>query len=252
MLGRVPETRIALIEKIAAATRRRADHKHAERALTFVRAYYRGVAEEDLAARDPAQLAAAALAHLEFGSRRPPEEARVRVFNPDPERDGFRSPHSVVVLVTDDMPFLVDSLGIVFSEMALAVHLIVHPVLPMRRDSQGRLIDVQPQGEGGSQPESWQLYEIDRQSDPHRLTELEHRLQVALTDTRAAVTDFRAMREQVRSLVAELAAKPPPLRAEEIDEARSLFEWMEAQHFVFLGYRHYRLERGRSEDQLIP
>ncbi|MGQ0834869.1 MAG: NAD-glutamate dehydrogenase [Gammaproteobacteria bacterium] len=252
MLGQVPETRLALIERIAGAARRRAGARNAERAARFVRAYYRGVADEDLAAREPGDLAAAALAHLEFGVKRPPNSARVRVFNPDAGDDGFRSPHTVVVLITDDMPFLVDSLGIVFGEMAVAVHLIVHPVLAMQRDARGRMVDVKTQGDETTQPESWQLYEIDRQIDFNRIAELERRLQSALVDVRAAVADFPQMRQRGRALVSELASKPPPLRAAEVDEARALLDWMEGRHFVFLGYRHYRLERGRSEDRLIP
>jgi glutamate dehydrogenase len=251
MLGQVPESRLQLIERIVAAVRRRTSGRDTERAVRFVRAYYRGVADEDLAARDPSDLAAAALTHLEFGSKRAPESALVRVFNPDPERDGFRSPHTVVIIVTDDMPFLVDSLSMVYGDLSAGVHVIVHPVLPAKRDARGRLTVAGGDNDEGAHPESWQLYEIDRQ-EPHRLAELERRLQSALADVRVAVADFPAMRERVRALVSELASEPPPLRIAEIDEARSLLDWMEGQHFVFLGYRHYRLERGRSIDKLIP
>ncbi|HKZ75020.1 MAG TPA: hypothetical protein VJ011_13200, partial [Steroidobacteraceae bacterium] len=252
MLGQVPETRLALIERIVAAAKRRVGARNGERAARFLRAYYRGVADEDLAARGPPDLAGAALTHLDFGLKREPDSARVRVFNPDPEREGFRSPHTVVQVVTDDMPFLVDSLGIVFGQMAVSVHLIVHPVLAVRRDGRGNIVDVRSEANEGSRAESWQLYEIDRQIDSNRLAELERRLQLALTDVRAAVTDFPAMRQRVRALASELASEPPPLRVAEVEEARSLLDWMQDQHFVFLGYRHYTLERGSTEDRLIP
>jgi len=139
---------------------------------------FRGVGEEDLAERTPGLLARVALNHFEFGSKRTPGQSLVRVFNPDPERDGFDSPHTLVMAVTDDMPFLVDSLSIVFKRAELAVHLIVHPVLDVRRDGRGRIVEAGANGNGNGngthtpqRSESWQLYEIDRQNDPAQIEE---------------------------------------------------------------------------------
>src|ERR1700720_2519439 len=105
----------------------------------LLRTYFRGVAEEDLAAREPGQLARAARAHLALATRRAPGRTLVRVFNPDPGVDGFESTHTFVLTVTDDMPFLVDSIAMALGRAELAVHLIVHPVLRVRRDGRGRL-----------------------------------------------------------------------------------------------------------------
>ena len=60
------------------------------------------------------------------------------------------------------------------------------------------------------------------------------------------------MRERARGLVSSLAQDPPPLPADELSEARHLLAWMEERHFVFLGYRYYRLERGATQDRLQP
>jgi len=250
LLHSIPAARIALIERIAraagsAAPRNEVRHR-------FLRAYFHGVAEEDLAERAPRQLARAALAHLAFGARRPPGRSLVRVFNPDARRDGFESPHTLVLSVTDDMPFLVDSLSMAFSRAGLAVHLIVHPVLQVRRDRRGTLLDIGANGAHAAHPESWQLYEIDRVTDAAQLENLEHDLEATLADVRAAVSDWRAMRERVREIITRLESAPPPLPATEVTEAAHLLDWMEGRHFVFLGYRHYRLVRGRSEDQLVP
>ena len=66
MLGKIPAARLALIEKIVAHAARTLPAR-ARTGRRFVRAFFRGVAEEDLRAHAPADLAAAALAHLEFG-----------------------------------------------------------------------------------------------------------------------------------------------------------------------------------------
>ena len=250
LLRSIPAARVALIERIARAAA--GSGRRDELPQRFLRAYFRGVADEDLAERTPRQLAKAALAHLAFAARRAPGRSLVRVFNPDPHREGFESDHTLVLTVTDDMPFLVDSLGMAFNRAELAVHLIVHPVLQARRDRRGHLIDIGANGAQAVHPESWQLYEIDRVSDPAQIERLQRDLEVTLADVRLTVTDWTAMRERVREIITRLETDPPPLPAADVSEAAHLLDWMEGRHFVFLGYRHYQLERGRSEDRLVP
>ena len=250
LLRSIPAARVALIERIARAARGRGGRNDLRQ--RFLRSYFHGVAEEDLAEHAPGLLAQAALAHLTFGTRRQPGRSLVRVFNPAAAADGFESPHTLVLTVTDDMPFLVDSLGMALSRAELAVHLIVHPVLQVRRDARGRLLDIGTNGAHAAHPESWQLYEIDRVTDGAQLEKLRRELESTLADVRSAVIDFMPMRERVREIIARLDTDPPPLPAAEVSEARHLLDWMEGRHFVFLGYRHYRLERGRSEDRLVP
>jgi glutamate dehydrogenase len=250
LLHSIPAARLTLIERITRAAGRR----RARTRLTqgFLRTYFRGVAEDDLAAREPAHLARAALAHLALAERRAPGTSLVRVFNPDPGLDGFESAHTFVLTVTDDMPFLVDSIGMALGRVESAIHLIVHPVLQVRRDGRGRLIDIGANGKHPAHAESWQLFEIDHIAEPARLQALQHDLEATLADVRICVTDWAAMRARMRAIISALQNDPPALPATEVSEARHLLEWMEAQHFVFLGYRRYRLVRGRSEDRLVP
>jgi glutamate dehydrogenase len=250
LLRSIPAARVALIERIARAAGGRTARNELQQ--RFLRSYFHGVDEEDLAAHPPGLLAKAALAHLAFGARRAPGRALVRIFNPVAGEDGFESPHTLVLTVTDDMPFLVDSLGMALVRAELAVHLIVHPVLQVRRDGRGRLTDIGANGSQAAHAESWQLYEIDRVTEPQQLERLRRTLESTLADVRAVVKDFMPMRERVREIIARLETDPPPLPAAEVSEARHLLDWMEGRHFVFLGYRHYRLERGRSEDRLVP
>ena len=248
LLRSIPAARIALIERIARAGGGGWRNELRQR---FLRAYFHGVGEEDLAERTPRHLARAALAHLAFGKRRPQQRSLVRVFNPDPRRDGFESAHTLVLSVTDDMPFLVDSLSMAIGRAGLAVHLIVHPVLQVRRDRRGTLLDIGANGAHATHPESWQLYEIDRVTDATQIAGLQRDLETTLADVRVAVSDWRAMRERVREIITRLESDPPPLPPSDVTEAAHLLDWMEGRHFVFLGYRHYRLKRGRGEDELV-
>jgi glutamate dehydrogenase len=252
MLGEVPASRLKLIERIVDAARASTRKRLPTASRDFLRNYYRGVAEGDLAARAPAYLAAAALSHLRFGSVRPHGRPLVRIFNPAAPQDGFVSEHTLVNVVADDMPFLVDSLGIVFSQAGIGVHLIVHPVFAVERNARGRLRSVQPVSDGAKRWESWQLFEIDRQLDAAHLRELEQRLLATLGDVRVVVSDWRSMRERARALAAELGTASAPAVRAQARQARELLEWMADNHFTFLGYRYYHLRRGRTRDRLVP
>ena len=251
MLGKVPASRMRLIEAIVRAARRQLGGRERAVRTSFLRRYYRGVADEDLVARDVADLAGAALAHY-AGGRARGGRPWVRVFNPEPGRDGFRCPHTVVMIACDDAPFLVDSMGMAINQAGLAVHLIVHPVIEVVRDRAGRLAAIAEPGTHGARAESWQLLEIDRETDTGRLAALEKHILSALDDVRVAVADWGKMRARAQELASRIATDPPPLQSSELLEGRALLEWMIDNHFTFLGVRFYRLTRGSRTDHLVP
>jgi len=250
MLGKIPAARLALIEKIVAHALKNVPR--ARRALTreFLAAFFRGVAEEDLRAHRPAELATAALAHLEFGRRRVGNRVLVDIAPPLNADAPTAAHRSLLRVVSPDMPFLVDSIGIVFSQLNIAVHLIVHPVLAVRRDARGNLKAVGVD-RSAAHLESWQMFEIDRPGDAAQARELERRVRASLEDVRRAVTDFRAMLERSRAVANELERASLPMPKSHSSEARALLAWMHDGHFVYLGYRYYRLKRGRSRDALV-
>src|SRR6185295_17553209 len=94
--------------------------------------------------------------------------------------------------------------------------------------------------------ESWQMFEIDRPADDAQARELERRVRSSLEDVRRAVSDFPAMLERSRAVANELDRASLPMPKSHASEARALLSWMHDGHFVFLGYRYYRLRRGRS------
>ena len=253
MLGRIPPARQAIIDRIAARARRKRRKGLPVAPDRLARYFYHGVSELDLVQRTPEDLAGAALAVLELGLARRGGRSLVRVFNPDPERDGFASPHTVIMVVTDDKPFLVDSLGMVCTQTGLAVHLLAHPVLSVVRDRRGRLksvyLDDPPPG---TKFESWQMIEIDREPDPARLALIEASIRRSLEDVRAATGDWRRMRAKAADAAAALGGARPRGHGSEVREAKALLEWMEDNHFTFLGYREYRLRRGPRKDRLVP
>src|SRR5665647_2630471 len=113
----------------------------AERLADFVAAYFDNTDPGEIQARGPAILFAMANAHWRLlESTHARQDAKIRVFNPTLAEDGFASEHTVVQIVHDDMPFLVDSVTMAVNRSGRTAHWIVHPLLPVQRDGQGRLV----------------------------------------------------------------------------------------------------------------
>src|ERR1700724_4640705 len=125
----------------------------------FLKPYYANVDAVDLAAREPAELAGTALSHLMFARQRR-KSALVRVFNPTLREHGFTSPHTVIEMVNDDMPFLVDSINLSLTQRGLTLHFLTHPIFAVARDRAGTLLSLRERGEasrGKEQPAAGEL-----------------------------------------------------------------------------------------------
>ena len=234
----------------------RADHGGGEGVEEFLKAYYRHVATEDLLARAPEDLLGAALAHRELAAHRPVGTANIAVSNPEVDQEGWTSGHTVVQVVTDDMPFLVDSVSSELQRMGRGVHLVVHPTMVVRRDAAGDLQELllepgAPDGVFGEVRESWMHLEVDRTGDAGSRGEIAEALRGVLANVREAVEDWPKMKATCAQLAEDLGAHPPHgIPQAEVEQARGLLDWLADDHFTFLGYREYALHRGEGSDRL--
>jgi len=153
-----------LTEQVIANLQGRLGAGKARMATSYAQQCFRRVPMEDLAAEQPSTLATVVLRQLEFMGRRKPGEMLLRVFNPDPQVDGWESPHSIVEMVNDDMPFLVDTGALTLSEMGLGIHLIIHPVIRVGRDANGRLTGIFDKAAGQGAAESVIQFQVDRRT----------------------------------------------------------------------------------------
>ncbi|MER5896290.1 NAD-glutamate dehydrogenase [Streptomyces sp. NPDC001876] len=236
--------------------------------LAYLQRYYLHTAPEDVTGRDPVDLFGAASSHYRLAENRPQGTANVRVHTPTVEENGWTSSHSVVEVVTDDMPFLVDSVTNELSRQGRGIHLVIHPQVVVRRDLTGKLIEVLAddrhratgvkRGKGRKDAEaelphdalveSWIHVEIDRETDRADLKQITADLLRVLSDVRETVEDWEKMRDAALRIADELPAEPlDELGDEEVEEARELLRWLAADHFTFLGYREYEL---RDSDAL--
>jgi glutamate dehydrogenase len=207
----------------------------------FIAELYEHVPPGDIAARTPADLYGGALALWRFAGQRRAGSAAVRVYNPEVASDGWTSPHTIVEIVNDDMPFLVDSAAAAINESGREVRLVIHPIVLVGRDAAGMLLELDPAQPGSR--ESWMQIAIGREPSGSERDALAARLAAVLADVRRAVADWPLMRLQLQAVAAELAVAAA-LPAPEISEGRDFLRWLDDDNFTYLGFRDYAFAAG--------
>ncbi len=221
----------------------------------FAREYFARLDSEDLADRSPEDLSGAVLSHWQFGATRSPGRPKVRVLSPTVTEHGWASRHSVIEIVNDDMPFLVDSATAEITRQGLTLHLLVHPIYSVRRDATGALQSIQPRASAPDDPhESWMHIEVDRIVDPQQRATLVDGIEKVLADVRAAVEDWRPMTARLQEAIGELDKAPAALPQAQVTESRAFLQWLAKDHLTLLGYRLHDLvtEGGIDTLRLVP
>ena len=232
---------------------------------TFLDHYFRHVDATDIDERSVEDLLGLVESHFRLALERKPGQAAVRVFDPQAESpadsDGDRQADSgsaagwgadgatVVEIVTDDHPFLVDSVTMEVTRQGWSLHEVFHPQFYVHRDDAGRLQQVLTAGEAERDrsvlAESWMHLEVtpppqDEQSSDCA-GDLADGLREVVRNVQDAVADWDTMRERAIEIVATLEQDPPPVDPAEVSDATELLRWLSDNHFTFLGYRRYDL-----------
>jgi glutamate dehydrogenase len=216
---------------------------------SVVSRYFDLVAPEDLVGTDVRDLEGLIKSHVALGQSRTPGTSKVQALSPNLDSQGWQSPHSVVQVVTDDMPFLVDSVSAEISQQDRSIRVVIHPRFWVKRDQQGELIeildlDVLP-GESipeGAIQESWISVEIDRESETADLKTIETRMLNVLGDVRATVEDWAGMQAKLVEVISEIETAVG-VTDRERREAIEFLNWLTENHFTFVGYSNYDLSK---------
>ena len=214
---------------------------------SLIRSYFAHVPVEDCP-RDAQDVVGVVESHLRVGRHRTAGTATMRIFNPTVGPDsadgtgGWSATSTVIDIVNDDMPYVVESIVSAITAAGVTVHRVLHPILAVRRDSGGRLAEVVGESLRGRDPqdcvrESWVHILIDRLSDAERAETIEAGLHAALESVRAVVTDSASLIGAAAVVAAELRSSLSPRSTQEVTEATDFLYWLTAGNLTFLGYR---------------
>jgi glutamate dehydrogenase len=219
---------------------------------------------QDLARCAPDDLARLASAALEFLSEpRTPGQPSIRLVDHTVTGQagsglaGESALREITVLevVNDNMPFLLDSTLAELADYGMAPALVAHPILAVERDKAGALVRLAADASGAmpasTRRESFIHVHLDRIDDPAARRQLIAALRAVYADVAVAVADWVAMRTRVYAAVQSYRVNPPPLPREEVTEAIAFLDWIGADNFTFLGVREYRLAEGETIDGTV-
>jgi glutamate dehydrogenase len=210
---------------------------------SWVRQVYASAPPRDLLGESADDLCGAALALWAFAAERHPGTAKVRVYQPTLERDGWTCLHTIVEAVNDDMPYLVDSMCAYLNAPDREVKLIVHPVVHVTRDPAGRrtaLLEAAPRPPAALRESVIQIRLSEQ--PPETWPAIRAGLEAVLASVRRAMDDQAALRERLRGLADTLEREPDALPAAERSAAAGFLRWLDDNHFVPLGYRETTFE----------
>ncbi|MGA2892664.1 MAG: NAD-glutamate dehydrogenase [Xanthobacteraceae bacterium] len=196
---------------------------------------------EDLDRYSADQLAGIAEQSWSFLAERQAGAAKLRC-----EPAAVRRGVTVLEILNDDMPFLVDSVVAELNHRGLDIRLFVHPVFVVERDIAGKLVNFKGARTVGGLRESFIHLHVEGLDDTAQRTEILQALETILAEVRLAVQDWQPMLARVRGIITDLRTNPPPLPVDEIAEAIQFLEWLMSDNFTLLGARDYVFTEGES------
>ncbi|MDE1901341.1 MAG: NAD-glutamate dehydrogenase [Alphaproteobacteria bacterium] len=211
----------------------------------FEKLFYANLLASDLKLFSAVERTRIAASMWGLAARRKPSETCLRVFNPAPDIDGWTVDHTVIEIVTADKPFLVASVTGVLQRAGYAVHMVIHPVMMIRRDKTGAVLGIGNPGDTDGVAESFIHVQIDHCLEGAQLMGIEADVRATLKDVQAAVEDWQPMRD--RMIEASDRLDDPHYKksaaGEDIGEVRAFLRWLCDDNFTFLGYREIDIEQ---------
>ncbi|HMM65645.1 MAG TPA: NAD-glutamate dehydrogenase, partial [Dokdonella sp.] len=221
-------------------------------AQAFAAHFFRHVPADDIRGREPAEWARIAQFMFDYIRQRAANSAKIRVFNPHRDAEGFENNHTMIAMDTDDMPFLVDSVSMAINQAGLTTHAVIHPIFCIERDPGGHVLAFGDEQSGLGAAESIMLFEIERISDADEIESLRKNIAAAVEDVRAAVTDWPTMKAKMLEIADKLPSLNLPFDKASLDEAQEFLKWIADDHFTFVGYREYRVVLENGDEVLKP
>jgi glutamate dehydrogenase len=241
------KNKAAQIEKICDFARSEFSDEDTQDLCRFITAFYEPALPEELTDTSVDALTKAVASMWRLSSVRASGRPKIKIFNPKSHRQGWQSKNTVIQIINDDMPFLVDSItGGLTVSLRLDIHVLHHPIVYVERDAKGRrkaTVGTADNGRRkgvGARRESHIYIEIDSQKGARERGKVQKLLRQILKDIRITVKDWPAMLKEIDEAIEAMTEFQAPVDDEHNQEAREFLRWLKEDHFTLIGYREYR------------
>lgn len=252
---------IAEITKSAVKQLNKTEKSNVEK---FTAAFYKFASTEDLVRFDKKSMAVVAKETYKFLKKRQKNKPKIRIFNPSVKTDGWESEYTIVEIINDDKPFLIDSVTEEINRHEYKIHQLLFPVINVERNKKQELVTIKTENKSKSDinDESVMHFKISHISDTKEMKTLEKDILNVLSAVSIAVKDWRGILKRVEYILAELTisveslyqahTKQQPELRDNIAEIKYFIEWLKNNNFVFLGYSEYVFEKQVRKTEAKP
>jgi len=219
---------------------------------SFTQILYGDMSEDDIASRSDSDLYGAALSLWGTLNSRKPYEQVIKVYNPVLSRHGWQPTKTIVEIIHEDMPFLVDSVNMALKRLSINSHLSLHYPMSVSRDSKSNVTSVAGLKNKSDQTEDVTIFliEIDRLDSEKVLEQVQAELVSVLQEVTLSVHDWKPMRAKLKDIIAGLTKSPFPGAKRELEETKTFLQWIYEGNFTLLGYRSYDLNAVEGDIEL--
>ncbi len=230
-----------LLENVVKLIEKKVDKSQVDLVKNFSRILFNNISPEDLDNRNDSDLYGATLSlwnkFLNFDA----SKQIIRVFNPEVGKHGWQSTHTIVEILVQDMPFLVDSVRMALNRMGVTAHLLLHSPITLQRDEEHKFsgfVDGKKTIKDAKK-ETIFLIEVDRQTTKKSLDALATELMSVVNEVSLAVQDWNAMSDKLNSIIEAFPNSPSPASEEQKEQTIKFLKWLNDHNFTIMGYRSY-------------
>ncbi|MFQ3282188.1 NAD-glutamate dehydrogenase [Reinekea sp.] len=238
MTNSVASNRKELLETLYQRLLSNFPKKHHVDLKTLIEQLFKHASMRDLSSYELPDLAGMVVTLWRTLQNKSIKKANVEVINPSVEEHEWQSAHSIVTILNDEAPFVIDSARLALTSLDINIHAIFYGSFNIERDKQGNFVKFSDQGN----KELLLCLEMDRTTVQEQRQQVETSLFEVLEDVGYVVEDFPAMLEKTNMVKQAFKSDHYPFDKKVMDEATVFMEWMAENHFSFLAFDEYEID----------
>ncbi|MFC3121673.1 NAD-glutamate dehydrogenase [Agaribacter flavus] len=243
-----------LLEQVFSLIHKKVKPEHAGLVEEFGLELVKNMSLDDLHGRSDSNLYGAILSLWQKLQDKQPNQSIIRVFNPEIAKHGWQSPHTIIELIVDDMPFLVDSVRMAINRLNITSHIMLHAPMHISRDENNHVLAFSDtlSRKDSDVSETVFFIEIDRQSREEDIEALTLELDSVVNDVSLTVSDWHPMRDKLAEVTKRFDKSKSKATKAVKAQGKTFLDWLNDHNFTLMAYRYYDVKAVEGDHQWIP
>lgn len=243
-----------LLERVFSLINQNIDEKQSPKIIQFAQLLLKNMSFSDLDGRSDSDLYGAILSLWRLLESKKQESSVIKVFNPELSKHGWQSSHTIIEIIINDMPFLVDSIRMAINRLDINSHLFLNAPMEISREDNGELSELLDLAtkEHNDKAETVFLIEIERQSSQESLKALKDELSSVIEEVSLSVSDWQLMREKLGEVTKQFSQSISNANDGIQQDAKTFLNWLNDHNFTLMGYRYYQVKAIKGDHRWCP